>query len=84
MPSSTPSFEGIFNLRLLISFFACEQVRMKEQVIQSVLNEQVRQELNSESNHPLIALKSMERSKALKDRALAIGMFHEMDAMDAH
>jgi len=42
---------------------------MKRQVIQSVMEEQARQELHNDINHMLIAMKSMEHSNAWSDRA---------------
>jgi hypothetical protein len=52
---------------------------MKQQVIQSVIEEQARQELHNDINHLLIATKSMEHSNFWRDRARMIGIYHEKD-----
>jgi hypothetical protein len=57
---------------------------MKRQVIQSVMEEQARQELHNDINHMLIAMKSMEHSNAWSDRAAKIGMYHERDSKAAY
>ena len=55
---------------------------MKQQVIQGVLKEQARQKLRNDINinHVLIAMRSMKRSRATKERAIRLAAYHEKDA----
>ncbi|KAK1740403.1 hypothetical protein QTG54_008498 [Skeletonema marinoi] len=55
-------------------------IRMRQQVIRAVIEEQARHEVHSDNKHVLIATKSMKHSNGWRDRARKIGMYHERDA----
>jgi len=52
------------------------QAQIQQRVIQSVLDEQDRQEENNANDHILIALSSSVHSEALQVRAHMIGLYH--------
>ncbi len=49
-------------------------------MIQGVIREQARHKLRNDINHVLIAMRSMERSNVVKDRAIRFAAYHEKDA----